>query len=274
MKKDEYFRLLSAMDHMASSIDERLKRSVRPVYGASERLTPYHIGSSILLEVLGRKVFLTAAHVLDHSDETTIYVGGDGRLVAVEGEFLVTKMLNGDRSQDRYDFAFLILSDEQVEALGDVAYCPEHLISALEPKPAEDWVYTAYGFPNSRNGEVDNVQHRATSNLLSYSSLAVGPLAVIRKLPNKDADHLFIRYLNQSTYDDGTRIRTIAARGLSGGALVYTGRLAEHIAGQPATPGLAGLVIERVNGILVATKISVILSQIKVALSSSARVPQ
>jgi hypothetical protein len=262
------------MDQMTLSIEESLKRSVRPVYGASEKRTPYHIGSAILLELLGRKVFLTAAHVLDHSDETTIYVGGDNHLVALEGEFLVTKMLNGDRSQDRYDFAFLILSDEQVEAMGNVAYCPEHLISAVEPESAEDWVYTAYGFPNSRNGEVDNVQHRATSSLLSYSSLAVRPQDVIRKLANKHADHLFIRYLNQSTYNDGTRIRTIAARGLSGGALVYTGRLAEHISGHPATPRLAGLVIERVNGTLVATKISVIISQVKAALSSSAQVWQ
>lgn len=268
MKKEDYFRLLAAMDSMASSVEANLKRSVRPVYGASERLTPYHIGSSILLELLGRKVLLTAAHVLDHSDETTIYVGGDNRLVPIEGEFVVTKMLNGDRSRDRYDFAFLVLSDHQVESLSNVVYCPQHLISTGDPEPVEDRVYTTFGFPNSRNSDVDNVRHRTKASLLSYSSLAILPQDIIRKLPNHDEDHLFIRYLNQSTYDDGTRIRTISARGLSGGALVDTGRLSEHLAGRPSTRALAGLIIERVNGVLVATKLSVIVPQIKAILSS------
>lgn len=265
MNKRERLEILRVMDGMAAGIGEGAKRAVRPVYGASEKLTPYHIGSSLLLDVGGRKVFLTAAHVVDHADVTTIYVGGGGSLVPLEGEFRGTPR-GQSRRRDRYDFSFLLLSDEQVRHMGDVSYFTLDDIVWENGTYQDDQVFTALGYPNSRNADIDNAVDKATSQLLNYSSLSVRPKDIVRGLPNEAADHLFIRYRNSSTYGDDTPIRSINATGTSGGALLDMGRLSDAIAGRHSRPRLAGLITERVNGTLVATKLETIFPYLLTAM--------
>lgn len=265
MNKRERLEILGVMDDMARNIDEGAKRSVRPVYGASEKLTPYHIGSALLLDIGSRKVFLTAAHVVDHADVTTIYVGGAGSLIPLEGEFRGTPR-GQSRRRDRYDFSFLLLSEDQVERIGDVPYLTLDDIVWENGTYQNDQVFTALGYPNSRNADIDNAVDKATSQLLSYSSLSVRPKDIVRALPNEAADHLFIRYRNSSRYGDDTPVRSIDATGTSGGALLDMGRLSDAVAGRRSRPRLAGLIIERVNGTLVATKLETIFPYLLVAM--------
>ena len=75
-----------------------------------------------------------------------------------------------------------------------------------------------------------------------------------------------MRYRNSSHYDDGTRVRSIDATGVSGGALLDMGRLADAIKGRAPSPRLAGLIVERVNGTLNSTKLEAVLPHVLLAL--------
>ncbi len=67
----------------------RYRDAVRPIYGATGKGDPDHIGSCILLEVDGEQFLLTAAHVLDHNQNTSLYLGGD-ELILLQFEALAT----------------------------------------------------------------------------------------------------------------------------------------------------------------------------------------
>ena len=63
-------------DRMNECVDilaKQYMKSVRPIYGSTEHGKPFHIGSCVLLEADGSHYLITAAHVIDHNDYTTLF---------------------------------------------------------------------------------------------------------------------------------------------------------------------------------------------------------
>lgn len=71
-------------------------RSVRPIYGAAADGRPEHIGSAILIDASGTKLIMTAAHVIDWNDRSSLYVGLAATEL-IEDEFMMSVAPEGVR---------------------------------------------------------------------------------------------------------------------------------------------------------------------------------
>ena len=103
--------------------------SVRPVYWATSSGTAEAVGSSFLLRVDGKRYFVTAAHVLDLNQQSTLYVAGSNALEPITGIAGVTKAPASGRVHDKFDFAFMELPDDFSSRLGANAFIDAKEIS-------------------------------------------------------------------------------------------------------------------------------------------------
>jgi hypothetical protein len=100
-------------------------RSIKPIYGSSTSGFPIHVGTCLLLQIEMRKYILTAAHVIDWNEYSSLYVGGETELILIEGDFYRTQKPDGDRKKDHFDFAWLKLNEKFVAKMGYVNFVDE-----------------------------------------------------------------------------------------------------------------------------------------------------
>ena len=90
-------------------------QAIIPIYGSD--LRPERegradcLGSGVLVKRGDDHLLVTAAHVLDHNQDTALYIPAQKRLRKLEGLALVTSAPNGKRENDRVDFAVIKLAD-------------------------------------------------------------------------------------------------------------------------------------------------------------------
>ena len=65
-------RLREVANTLVDRAQARFRETVVPIYGSKENGRPVHIGSAVLLDLRGHKALLTAAHVIDESQSTTL----------------------------------------------------------------------------------------------------------------------------------------------------------------------------------------------------------
>ena len=140
------------MNECVSSLSEKYLKSVRPIYGASESKKPEHIGSCVLLEINKEKYLITAAHVIDHNEHTMLYTSGileTDELISIEYKNCIcTKSINGQRKNDRFDFAILLLSENIIQSMASVIFLTESDVFNHEP---DNGMYLALGWSTSKN---------------------------------------------------------------------------------------------------------------------------
>jgi hypothetical protein len=247
---------------------DRFRGAVIPVYGATEAGRPDHIGSAVLLAVGGFKVVLTAAHVIDHNASTTLYgparsdATGGSSLEPIEGEFRVTSAPGGDRLRDRFDFAFCRLPEGTALAGRFVGE------DEIQTTPVDDSgrLYTALGYPNSKNNKHEAAKRSVTATLQPYSEMHKVDRQVAASLPDGGRHHILLPFGRRSRNRNGTTGLSFDPWGMSGGAVVDAGLPADldALRGRPAGPPmLAGLSIEARRGtggrrVLLATRMSLI----------------
>ena len=252
--------LRDRMDAFAATAQARFGDAVIPIYGAKETGAPNHIGSAILLNVNSRKVLLTAAHVLDEHKFTTLYAPGVGKPIPIEGKFVATRAPEGNRDLDRFDFAYCRLSDEMSEAIVGRFVGEDEIVTSEVEEAGR--LYTALGYPNSKNSRHNPITQSIRPNLLPYSNVHKVDQSVAATLPDGGRRHIFLPYGKRSRID-GLIVNSVAPRGMSGGAVVDAGRpgdLQTLLSGAAPIPRLAGLVIERPGKrVLIATRMSTIM---------------
>lgn len=143
--------------------------AVRPIYRTTERGVPDHIGTALLLELSEGKFLLTAAHVLDHNSETSLYLGADA-FAMLQFEALVSVAADGKRSSDHADFAMARLGDDVLAKLPNARFITEAEISRSAVS-SEGRTYTCLGYPNSKNKVKPHKGSRVTPQLLPYTSI-------------------------------------------------------------------------------------------------------
>lgn len=252
------------MTAAADVATDAFRNAVRPIYGADSNGRPTHIGSSILIEIDGVKMIATAAHVIDHNVQTSLYVGGMGALNLLVGEFQTTIAPKGDRHRDHYDFAFVELSPDQIAELGEVRFVTEREMVPART-PVDKRLFTAIGYPNSKNKRFDANSKMLRGQLYQYSSLHRAEPALAAKLGVTDDDHLLITHHPYAADETGRKVRPIGPRGLSGGAMIEAVEtsLAYFRGERSWTPRLAGITIERDSNRLIATRMHVVISAIR-----------
>jgi hypothetical protein len=192
----------------------RYRDAIRPIYGVAERGEPNHIGSGLLLDVGGSKRLLTAAHVLDHNIQTTLYLGGD-QFAPLEFEALSTEAPGGDRNADKADFAMAPLPEATIAKLTNATFINEADISPFQGS-SEGRSYACLGFPNSKNKISPFKSTAVVPNLGIYSS--VGRPASQLAAVATDQDHILVDYDPKTSRDQlGNKVPSISIRGFSGG---------------------------------------------------------
>lgn len=247
----------------AEAARARFREAILPIYGALEDGRPDQWGSATLIEVDERRYLVTAAHVLDEAQHSTLYVGRKTP-TPIHGIFCATTA-SGGRACDHYDFAFGELSDALQEELMDVPAIGD--FSSWRGDRSRS--FTCLGYPNSRNKAPRPTGSTLKPMLGSYTDNAFDGGALKSKLNVSGADHLFLRFDPKRAADgSGNRLTPPAMKGFSGGGVFDLGDLTSPDSlNSSCRPKLAGIFIERHERekALVATRIDAILRALQAA---------
>jgi hypothetical protein len=257
------------MDECVESLSAKFLPAVRPIYGSTEQGLPNHIGTCTLLHIDDDRYLVTAAHVIDNNEYTSLYLGGaPGRdLIEIKADFLVTSKPDNDRKKDPYDFAVWKLPQDVVTALGDVRYFEQAEIADNRILPAGR-NYLALGYPNSKNKKLNIWNKTVELVAWKYSALVKPNQQLAQKLGISGRDHLFLDFDSRHSKDAaGKIINSVKPRGASGGPLIDMGFIAkpENLAPDRQLTGhLAGILIENQDRdkAIVAVKIGLVLSRV------------
>jgi len=256
----EHLRRLTR--HAADQAEASFQKSVRPIYAVDKRSKPTQIGSSVLLEHNGQKLLVTAAHVIDHNEDSSLYIAGNG-LIPLTGNFELTVSPKGNRDHDRYDFAVGALSSSLVSQLDGLKYIDSRTTVKAEEDISSTY-FTVLGYPNSKNKTPYNDTKHLKGYIYSYSNGHKFKPALARMIGVSGEDHLFIDHKKLARDEAGAKTFAISPKGLSGGPIVQSADFSnrEVLLGkvQPV-PRLAGITIrlfKRENALL-GTRISTIL---------------
>ncbi len=242
--------------------------SIRPIYGSTQSGNPIHTGTCILLQIENGNYLLTAAHVIDENEHSSLYVGGESKVILIEEEFLCTKKPEGGRDNDHYDFAWLQLGDQFIGQMGNVCFAEEKQLSSYNGQ-TEGRLYLALGYPNTKNKQIDTQGKSVTPHYMKYASTVKPNETLCKKLGVSGKDHLFLNYNPKYSKDElGKIVNSIAPRGISGGALIDMGNIARpdsYVPNASWKGQIAGMLIEnhRDYKAMLAVKIGVIVEQIK-----------
>jgi hypothetical protein len=255
-----------ALNRANAAVSAAALAAVRPIYrniGAK----PDHLGTVTFVEVDGRDYILTAAHVVDHHKDHTLYIGHK-RLQDLTLTFRTTVAPSGDRLLDRWDFSF---------AQADPAWREGGIvpldISNL-PLLDEGLLLTAVGYPNSANRKMNHqsaqirpAQRRYASQRLPfdhpiYEALGIG-----------HDTHVAISRNPKHALVDGKRVNAFEPRGMSGGVFfglpdVRTARVTLFGGVPRIFP--AGLIIEKSDPhrALFGPALAVVADQIRIAIQT------
>ncbi len=244
--------------------------AVRPIYGSriGHRLT--HIGSCILLEIDGKRVLSTAAHIVDQVAQVSLSVGGlvGTQPVPLQGKFRVTRAPGGRRQLDRLDCAYCEITTEIGATLGEVEFLQESRISHNRASP-DVRIYTAFGYAVSRNKR--SIDHGTGSirNLVSmYTGHVVEAPELAAQLPHGGKAHLLLNFAKYAYTEEDERVQAFGPKGLSGGALIDLGdfsNLEMYAPDRPHKARLSGMLIEHRKDyeVIIAVKIEAIIEGIR-----------
>lgn len=267
---------LERMNKCADSLAKKYLLSVRAIYGATDNGKPDQIGSCVLLEYKGEKLLVTAAHVIDQNEFTSLYINGETNLVQVFGICIITAAPGNDRYKDKLDFAVLPISDDIASNLGKVSFLPEDewgLHDLLE----KDRCCLALGFPNSRNKKVDDSKHAVKLAPFVYTATLKSDPKVFEETNFSIADHYLLNFCSKHSKDSSNKItNSICPKGVSGGGLFLIEDMANPESYRPEVEckgKFLGILIEQTKNKkqLAFTKISTIKTALTLRSSGTAQ---
>lgn len=141
----------SGVETHVARVTAQFGRSIAQVLKATDRGTPDPVGSGVLLAVGERRFLLTAAHVLDHHDHSTLYLAVDGgKTVEVGGRSISSGVpSSGRRSEDGIDVGVVELNAEARGALPPEAFLSPLALDINEVADPKA-LYVVMGYPHRR----------------------------------------------------------------------------------------------------------------------------
>lgn len=200
---------------------QKYRRAVQPIYGTKNG-SPAHVGTCFFLRVGTQRYVVTAAHVVDESENSTLYLPVGPRLVAIAGAFACTKIPVGGRAADHYDFAYAAADDEYFSD-PDRATCIDESDISLNRVSVETHAYMVIGYPRSQNKKFDTAKKSITPKILHYYGTGRRVPELYQRLKLSGEDHISIKYEDQSRTAEGEWVNSIFPRGMSGGPLIDLG---------------------------------------------------
>jgi hypothetical protein len=109
-------------------------------------------------------------------------------LIELEGDAIATVAPEGNRNLDRYDLAAIKLAPALVTKLGSVRYVQTKECSS-EKIFEKSHHCMVFGFPNSKNNDIDRAKRTVRTNKYSYGGFVRHNAAVSAKLKLQGNDH-------------------------------------------------------------------------------------
>lgn len=249
-----------------NNVAKKFLPSIRPIYGVDVKSEPVHIGSCVLFKVDTHHFLITAAHVIDCNQCTTLYIGGQKHLVPIKGQYHVTSPSGGNRNNDKFDIAFMDIDAETLSEIGNVRFL---LPNEIDPNDIakRGHVYLALGYPNSKNKKLDRYKKKVKLKPFIFSSTSVNS-SVYTALGISDHSHLLIDFKkNKIKNDMGKRMISPDPFGISGGGLwrLHEFTQINSIVSKERNEKLVGILIEwhRTKGIIMAIRVSCVVEALK-----------
>lgn len=238
-------------------------QSVRAVYASTERGTPVHLGSCVALEIADQKLLVSAAHVIDNNEYTSLYVSGETDLILIESNVYITDSPNGERKQDKFDFSILPLNDKLQAEIGEIVYLTEQDM-LLGELGRNEKCCLALGYPNSRNKITPKRGNNLKESAFVYTSTLKFEEKLYAATGTNPEHHFLLDFCPKHSKDeDGKIVNSVHPKGVSGGGLFLIEDMATpetYWTEKPCSGKLIGILIElkREQKILVYTKLSTI----------------
>jgi hypothetical protein len=108
------WRRLFELQRKATAASRALSAPVPILRYKRETDEPESHGSGILIEISGRFILLTAAHVLDGADDSDLRAGVNESFVSLNGMWYRTRLpSSGNREHDKVDIGYCVLEDDE-----------------------------------------------------------------------------------------------------------------------------------------------------------------
>ena len=262
---------VAAREQMNSAVEAataKFQKSIAPIYGSSPQGNPIHIGTCNLISWKSKRLLITAAHIIDENEHSSLYVGVDGELKQIRGSFKCTGKPEGLRERDHFDFAWLELENEDILRVSAGEFLSDQDVTCMSghnPKA----LYLALGYPNSKNKKLQVAEKSIKPQVMRYSSLLKPMPELCKSMGVTGEHHFFLAHDRRKSKDpDGNVVNTLKPTGSSGGALIKMGQITSPEAlfeNRLPQAKLVGVLIEnpRSEGVLIAVSIGLILDQVE-----------
>jgi hypothetical protein len=213
-------KLKEKMDQFYKNIDEEIdlvKKYHYPLYGANNRINPEPclIGTCLIIEINERFFLVTASHVINENNASTIYIGGGNQLNELTG--VVYKTIGDD--QDLVDIATVELSRETLKdwSIG-------HYVSLAKIKSGKECgnkeMYSFIGYPASKSKVVRTESNHVRSSLYSYFNTTCDD-EVYKQVNVQRFSHILIGFDQRNCITDGEKMTFPKPNGISGGGVWF-----------------------------------------------------
>ena len=159
----------------SQAVAKNFHSSVRAIFASTESGSPVFVGTCVLLSIQNAHYVVTAAHIIDWTSTHAIYLGGTvgTEPVQIVGDINARKSPKGQRTRDRFDFAFWKVPQASVEKLGDVTFLGSDRVSRNQA-PVANRFYLAIGYPLARNkGNIADLTQSIKTSLSKYTGKSV-----------------------------------------------------------------------------------------------------
>lgn len=245
--KNPLFQLIAARTILREITNETGAFAARytvPVYRMDEREIPDHLASAILVEHEGSNCLVTAAHVFDESPCNLYLITVNGP-VAIEGTLHSTGN-SAERKLDKIDIAVLKLKESTVKNLSGVSFLPSRYLEQGVIAPKKRDFYLSFGYPNSKQGKRDTVNHKVIQNPAPIGCLAQD-LRQYARVGANPRFNLVLGYFRKRIVHSNDRVQLGPfPRGMSGCGIWGVGALSQYISisYEDWEPKLSGIFIE------------------------------
>ncbi len=239
-----------------------LLSSVLPILGLDSRSQPCAVGTGFLIQILEKRLLVTAAHVADEMQNSPLYIPSTpGKsLMELPETAICTRTPPAGRDEDKIDLAFWDLPSELVAQIeNDFWIVPSlFLLPAVQGLPPQNLSFV--GFPHKAT-KIKFGTRKLTSRPEKYTGVCVEK-ALYQQVGADLSTHLAIEFDYRRAVSSGRIVTPKDRKGMSGGpvfALTDGGSLASL-----PKIRIVGVAIEhhRSERLLLATKTELLLQMI------------
>lgn len=147
-----------------------LANTIILIVGSDERGTPCPVGSGVLFRVENESFLITAEHVLDDNEASTLYLPGNSEMVELSGLARNSRPLENNRDLDHFDTAYMHLSGDIVSRINEVYwFLPPELVDMNDDSTlGQEYAFT--GYPHKAVKPVSGTRQLA-SQIHSYTCI-------------------------------------------------------------------------------------------------------